>query len=79
MVQHSAGVLSNTQEHGDGADSDSLGVAHAVQHHLATAAGRIAVVKELVKHPVVHVGGQVAHEEREHLAATAKTQRLTQC
>lgn len=46
----------------------SLGVAHAVQHHLPSTARRVAVVKELVKHPVVHLGGQVAHEQRVHLS-----------
>lgn len=46
----------------------SLGVAHAVQHHLPSTARGVAVVEELVKHPIIHLGGQVSHKQRVHLS-----------
>lgn len=33
----------------------SLRVAHAVQHHFSTTTGRVAVVKELIQHSIIHL------------------------
>ena len=52
----------------------SLGVAHAVEHHLPTATGRVTVVEELIKHAVVHLWGQISHKQRVHLTVTGNTQ-----
>lgn len=43
---------------------DSLGVPRAIQHHLPPTTGRVAVVEELVQHPVIHFRCEISNKQR---------------